>query len=163
MEKIFVNDNKTIHVSCPKCGHGRNKDVSKYLDLSLDQAIQFKYHCPCGHSFSLQVERRRYVRKKVNFKGTLIFNRQKYNIMILDILVLDISRYGLKIKLVDKFKIEKGQRITINFQLDDKYRSKVSKEAVVKNLNFPTIGVEFLSHNHYDKFGAYILFYFNDI
>lgn len=161
VQKIFVNKEKIIHVSCPECGRKRDKDVSKYL--ILDQAVQLKYKCPCGHNFSILLERRQYVRKKVNFIGSLICGKVKYSVLIIDILVLDISRYGLKIKLIDRVDIEKDQKVTVEFQLDDKGKSRVSKEAVVRNVMLPSIGVEFLSHNHYDKFGAYMLFYFNDL
>lgn len=161
IQKVFVNKDKMIHLTCPKCGHKRDKDVSKYI--VLDQAVQLKYKCPCGNNFSLLLERRRYVRKEVNFDGSLICGKKKYSILVLDILVLDISRYGLKIKLIDHFDIEKEQHVIVEFLLDDKTNSKVSKEAVVRNVDLPTIGVEFLSHDHYDKFGAYMLFYFNDL
>lgn len=163
IQKLFVNKNGQIHLSCPKCDKSRHKNVSKYMALSLDQAIQFNYNCPCGNSFSVMVERRRSVRKKVNFKGKLIYNRQEYNVLVFDIVVLDISRFGLKIRLIDKFNIREGQKIDVKFQLDDKTKSNVSKKAVVRNVEPPNIGVEFPSGSHYDKFGAYILFYFNDL
>ncbi len=163
IQKLFADKNNTILVTCPKCGHERYKDVSIYLDLTLDQSVQLKYNCPCGHHFSLLIERRRYIRKCVNLKGTLICHKHKSKTPVLDILILDISRYGLKIKLIDKFKIEKGQRVVIQFQLDDQFKSNVSKEAIVKNVISSTIGVEFLSHDHYDKFGPYIMFNFNDL
>jgi len=159
IQKVFVTKSKTIHISCPECGRNRDKDVSKYM--KLDQAVQLKYKCPCGYNFSLLLDRRRYVRKKVNFTGTLTFGKRKYSILVVDILVMDVSKYGLKIKLIDKFDIEKDQVVTIEFQLDDEAQSIVSKDAVVRNVMIPTIGVEFLAHDHYDKFGAYILFYFN--
>ncbi|MCP3874362.1 MAG: hypothetical protein GY699_14560 [Desulfobacteraceae bacterium] len=162
-QKLFVDKNNIIHVTCPKCGNERDKDVSLYLNLSLDQAIQFRYNCPCGHKFSLLIERRQYIRKSVNLKGVLICNRHKYKILVLDILIMDISRYGLKIKLIDKLNIEKGQKVVIEFQLNDKLKSNVTKEAIIKNVIFPSIGVEFLSFDHYDKFGKYILFNFGDL
>lgn len=158
IQKLFVDKYNTVHVVCPKCGRKRDKNVSTYLDLALDQAICLKYNCPCGHHLSLLIERRRYIRKNVRLSGQLIFARQKYNM-----LVLDISRYGLKMKLLGRAKVEKNCKITTEFLLDNKTKSKVFKEAVVRNVSFPTVGAEFLSHNHYDKFGAYILFNFNGL
>jgi hypothetical protein len=161
IQKKFVKNNKIIHVHCQKCGNTRNKDVSKYLALSLEQEIKFKYNCPCGHSFPLIIERRGYIRRPVNFTGSITCKKKKYGVTVLDILVMDISRYGLKIKLVDKLDIKENQQIEITFHLDDATKSKVRKEAIVKNINFPIIGLEFLTHDHYDKFGSYILFNFN--
>ena len=163
IKKYFVKNNKIIQIDCEKCGHTRNKDVSKYLALSLEQEIKFKYNCPCGNSFSLIIERRRYIRKSVNFIGSITFKKKKYGVLILDILVIDISRYGLKIKLAEKLDIKENEKIEITFRLDDKPKSQITKEAIVKNINFPIVGIEFLSHDHYDKFGSYILFSFNEL
>jgi hypothetical protein len=156
MQKVFVTSNGLIDISCPKCGKIRQVDVSKYL--SRDKALNFKATCKCGHVFPVMIERRQHVRKNLNLKGTINYKSNQYPVKI-----LDISKLGLRIKTGKALNIMEGERLEITFMLDDPGKSTVSKEAVVRK-NYDdrrgVIGVEFLSHEHYDAFGKYLLFYF---
>ncbi|MFH2093631.1 MAG: PilZ domain-containing protein [Pseudomonadota bacterium] len=159
-QKIFISKNQTANISCSECKKNHIMDVSEFLGLK--KAIRLTYKCLCGNTFPVLLERRKYVRKNVNFNGSLICGGKEYSCLIVDIVVMDISRYGLKVKLLKKLDLSVNQKIIINFELDDKNHSKISKEAFIRTINPPNIGVEFLYSEHYDKFGAYILFHFNN-
>jgi len=129
-------------------------DVSKFVHV--DKAVKLKVTCACGHDFSVTLERRLHIRKKANLKGTLMFKAKKY-----DIRITDISRYGLKIITEKPIDVQDGEKLIIDFVLDDAGQSQVEKEVIVRKINGANIGVEFSSHDHYDRFGPYLLFHFS--
>ena len=72
--------------------------------------------------------------------------------------VTDISRTGLRIKLNFPKDFVPGDKLTLEFTLDDKERSFVNKEVVVRNAKGLSVGAEFFITEHYDKLGPYLLF-----
>ena len=153
VKKKFYTGTGAIDISCPKCGKIRQMDISKYL--KMDKALRFKATCKCKHVFSVEIERRQHIRKQVNLKGVLIQKSQKYPIKI-----SDISKFGMRIITDRSLNIMEGENLVVNFVLDDQNRSEVSKEIVVRKNLGNYVGCEFLSHEHYDAFGKYLLFYF---
>jgi len=152
--KVFMNKKKMATFTCPECDKIRQMDVSKYY--KINKPIKLKYTCTCKHKFSVILERRQHVRKKISLKGHIIGNLKK-----IPILVLDISRFGLKIKLIEKFEVTVGEKIRIEFTLDDREQSKIYKGVIVRSVFSGEIGVEFDSSDHYDKLGTYLLFHFS--
>jgi len=151
--KIFYTGTDALDITCPKCRKTTQKDISKYL--KMDKALHFKATCKCRHVFSVEIERRQHIRKQVNLKGVLIQKSQKYPIKI-----SDISKFGMRIITDRSLDIMAGEHLVVKFVLDDKHRSEVSKQIVVRKKQGTYIGCEFLSHDHYDAFGKYLLFYF---
>lgn len=78
--KVFVTSNHIATFPCPKCGNSYQKDVSKFI--GHETQVRLKYKCKCQNSFSVLLERRRAIRKEVNFKGFLIEKKQKIPIKI---------------------------------------------------------------------------------
>jgi len=153
IQKIFITRSGKANITCAQCGKVSGTDVSKFKHT--DKAVNLKVTCACGHKFSVILERRLHIRKGVDLKGTLTFKDKKYGMKI-----FDISRMGLKLRTEIILAIQEGERLVIDFILDDFGKSRVEKEVIVKKTNGTDIGVEFTSHNHYDKFGPYILFHF---
>jgi hypothetical protein len=151
--KIFVTSNLQASVSCPECGNKSLMDVSKFVEHKAE--VRLKYKCKCKHSFTVLLERRNFVRKKKNLKGHLIVsNSIKYPITI-----ADISRLGVKIQILEKLPLNEGDKIKIEFILDDANRSKVSKMLCIKKIiSITTMGCEFVSSDHYGALGKYFLF-----
>ncbi len=152
--KIFVASSGKASFKCPECGKTRLLDVSKFC--SLNKKIRLKYKCKCGCSSSLELERRKHIRKKVNLKAELVFKNKTCRAT-----VIDISRLGLKIRAEKELDLEIGTRLVVNFVLDDATSSRVSKEVVVRTVKGNDVGAEFLSRDHYDKLGPYLLFHFS--
>jgi len=152
--KVFAASSGKANFKCPECGGTRLLDVSKFC--RLDKKIRLKYKCKCGCTSSLELERRKHVRKPVDLKGELVADGHTYRAR-----VVDISRLGLKIRTEKKLDLEPGTRVVINFVLDDATSSRVSKEVVVRTVKDNDIGAEFLSRDHYDKLGPYLLFHFS--
>ena len=152
IQKVFATSSGKAVFTCPECGKARHMDVSKYKDV--EKAVKLKYTCPCSHKFSVLLERRQHVRKKVNLKGTLIVDHKKYPVEL-----IDISRRGIRGRSNDRIPVSPGQSVRLEFTLDDSNSSTVSKDMQVRSVVLPHIGMEFSSTDHYDKLGPYLLFH----
>ena len=72
--------------------------------------------------------------------------------------VTDISRTGLRIKLNFSQDFAPGDKLKLEFTLDDRQRSLIKKEVVVRSVKGLSVGVEFFHAEHYDQLGPYLLF-----
>ena len=152
-EKIFLTNNAEAVFLCPECGKAKRMDFEKFIDI--DREIKLKVTCRCSHVFSAIIERRGNVRKNVRLPGGLIDGNKKYPITI-----IDISRRNLKFRTKEILDLNIDDKVVVEFILDDTRRSKVSKDVIIRKIDKEYIGTEFLSQIHYDKFGAYLLYYF---
>ncbi|MCP3874269.1 MAG: PilZ domain-containing protein [Desulfobacteraceae bacterium] len=152
--KVFITSNLMATFTCPECGKSKREDVSKFI--GHETQVKLKYKCDCQHSFSAILERRRSKRKRVRLKGHIVLGLKKYAITI-----DDISKHGVRIKLLEKFPLKEEKRIKIKFILDDPNNSIISKEVRIKNIISPAIiGCEFVSYDHLGNLGKYFLFYY---
>lgn len=150
-QKVFVTKNGKANVSCPKCGIVKPMDVSRFQ--ALNKEVRLKCTCSCKHVFPIQLERRQHIRKTVNLRGELYYKNKSTHVVI-----VDVSRLGIKIKTRNPLQLEIGNKVVLKFILDDVGKSRVTKEAEIKSITSATMGLAFSSTDHYDKFGHYILF-----
>lgn len=151
--KVYVTSRLTAVFPCPECGKSENKDVSKFI--GHETKIRLKYKCKCGYSFPVDLERRRSIRKNVCLSGFVHQGAERYPIV-----VEDLSQHGIKISFEQKFDFEKGQKIELEFILDDHHGSKILRQVKIKKIiSDMTIGCEFLTAEHYDGLGKYFLFH----
>ncbi|MCP4370824.1 MAG: PilZ domain-containing protein [Deltaproteobacteria bacterium] len=158
-EKIFVTEDNMAVFECPQCKKTRREDVSRFKDTR--QAAKIRAKCSCGHLFKVILERRRSFRKKVNFPGTYTHVFPDYREDNGGITVKDLSRSGVKIKLNVEKEFKIGDILTVEFQLDDNNRSSIKKEAVIRKISNPYLGLEFNSvdsSNPSDKAIGFYLF-----
>jgi len=150
-EKVFVTGNNMAVFECPQCNKAKRVDVSRYKDIR--QVVRIKVKCSCGHSYRVVLERRKHFRKGVNFSGTYTkvlpdYREDKGGMTVKDLwgmTVKDLSRAGVKIKLNVKKDFKVGDILSVEFSLDDKRRSLIKKEAVIKKISDLYLGVEFSS------------------
>ena len=152
-QKVYVSKFRKATFSCPKCGLVKEKDVSKFVGLK--STVRIKCRCVCGHAYPVIFERRQHIRKTVNFSGSYVRGKKDGYFF-----VKDISRTGMKLKMMGPIEVAVGDRILTRFVLDDAAGSEVEKEVVVRNIMPPMLGVEFTSLDHYGKLGAYLLYAF---
>ena len=151
--RIYVTSNFATFV-CPKCDKGRTADVSKVLGAKAE--VKIKCKCKCGYTFKAVLERRKFFRKSIELDG--IFKSQE-ELQQVSIKIVDISRSGCKIKLnKESNNFSVGERISIEFNLDDSTKSMVRKEAVIRSNTGSMLGVEFDSIDEFDKLGHYLMF-----
>lgn len=155
-EKVFIGSNDLATFRCPKCDKAKTANVSRYKNIQT--AVRVKAKCPCGHTFTVVLERRKHVRKNLNLPGTYVVERTGHRGAMN---VRDLSRSGVKIKLNFRPDFEIGDRLVLEFNLDDNQRSIIRKEIIVRSIKDLYVGTEFSNIDHYDKLGSYLLFDFN--
>jgi hypothetical protein len=134
-------------------------------DANMSRAKDISLQCTCGYSFTSSMERRRHYRKSVNLKGRYHYSNQveleqgsgnfvgkgKMNI-------LDVSAWGLKVKLKKKEMLKLNDQLSVEFQLDDKKRTMIREKATVKNIDKKFIGGAFTDQRTGNRsLGFYLL------
>lgn len=150
-EKIFISKNNTAKLICPKCEASKTENVSEYL--KVHEAVQLIHKCRCGFSSTVLLERRERHRKAVNLSGEYDFALSTGQTNKGSITVKDISRAGLKFQVDEDEKPDfvVGSKLFLKFHLDDKQKTLLKKEVIVKNIRGSIIGVEFISVDLYDR------------
>jgi RNase P subunit RPR2 len=143
-QKVFISRSNTVTFTCPACNFPRQVSLEDHKEL--EQAVRVTVTCTqCGHRYRASIERRRQYRKSVNFPGmyTHLVNGKPLSRGYLK--VVDLSRTGLKIKLNEPKTFAPGERLLIEFHLDDAAHSLVKKQVEVKKTFDDVIGVAFTS------------------
>jgi transposase-like protein len=154
--KAFIDSEGKAVIKCPECHEVRIVDVKGYS--KLEHFVRFKVKCPCGHTFKVILERREYFRKPVNLKGVCLLRNGAVRA---DIKIHDLSRKGLRIELMKEASLKVGDKVKVEFRLDDENKTLIRKDAVVRTIMGRFFGMEFFSldpHNVYDKaLGFYLM------
>jgi hypothetical protein len=160
-DKVYMPHTRST-VVCPKCLRKMPVDLSGAI-LSKTKGVSLK--CTCGHSFTSSMERRRHYRKPVNLKGRYHYSNQveveqgagkfvgkgKMNI-------LDVSAWGLKVKLKKKEMLKLNDQLSVEFHLDDKKKTMIREKATVKNINKEYVGGAFADQRTGNRsLGFYLL------
>jgi len=156
LPKVFMNKENKATFTCPKCKNARVKDVSQYKDI--DRAVKVKCKCSCGHVYTVLLERRKHIRKPVNFIGSYTADEKGMDVKG-RMTVTDISRTGLRFRMQMQHYFEPGDTLDIEFQLDDNEQTLIKRRVIVRSVQGLSVGVEFTSDQHYDKLGAYLLYH----
>ncbi len=163
-ENVFVNKDNTACFVCPACNKARILNISKYDYLKKAYIIKCK--CPCGHTYSVKLEKRQYYRKKVNVYGqytkikfndkTNRYERQHKG----TVLIKSISRTGIRMGLMatdNDLKI--GDKLILEFRIDDTKGTLIKKTASIMWINPPDIGLEFDKTESFTPSDQAIAFY----
>jgi hypothetical protein len=73
--------------------------------------------------------------------------------------VLDLSRIGVRLRLRQERYLHIGDRLMLQFRLDDANRSTVRREGVVRRINGADLGAEFTPADPNDPSSKAIGFY----
>ena len=133
MDKLFITQDNKATLACPACERSRIIDASPYMTMS--RVVRIRVKCPCGHAYTAQLERRRYFRKTVNLEGQYSPAPGGRLLGRGSVAILDLSRSGVKMRLADHNALRIGDRIVVEFRLDDRKRSKVRQEGVVRRIH----------------------------
>lgn len=154
--KAFIDSEGKAIIKCPECHEVRLVDVKNYT--KLDRHVRFKVKCPCQHSFKVILERREYFRRPVTFEGTCLL---KKGALRAEVKICDLSRKGMKVQFLKEMPVALGDKVLVEFRLDDEKKTLIRKEAVVRSITGLCLGMEFFSidpHNVYDKaLGFYLM------
>ena len=156
-QKIYLTESDKVTFECPKCHASKNADISKYKKMT--SSVTLKVKCPCGNVYSVTLERRKHYRKETKFPGIFTFRPLVGNDQKGPMTVLDISKGGLKFKMLSTPIFIRGDIIEVEFNLDNKNRTQIKKQVYVRNIKDNFIHVEFCSFNTNDSGDKALGFY----
>ena len=143
---VHIRDNNAATLVCPACGLVRQIAVAKFRNDRHTLAIR----CRCGHVYSVLLDFRRHFRKPTSLAGTYV-SRDPAGPGGGVIRILNISRSGVGFTVSGRHRILPGQELQIEFQLTDRNRTVIKKQAVVRTVQENTVGCEFLCAGELDK------------
>ncbi len=144
--KVHVRDNNTATLVCPACGLVRHVSAEKLLLARHTISIR----CRCQHVFSVLFDFRRHFRKQTSLPGTYIVTSEG-GLGGGIIHINNISRGGLGFTVSGLHRIEMGQELMIEFQLNDRKRTQLKKQAIVKSVEQNTIGCQFKDRTELER------------
>ena len=140
METYTVWTNQESHplYTCPQC---ETMDKTKLAPIQIRDKWTIEFMCTCGCNFAVSVEHRDFYRKRTNLEGsyTHLSNGGKNERM--QVLNLSIGGIGFSTRTFNAVSV--GDRIRMNFILDDNKQSIVRKEGVVRHVFGNYVGCEF--------------------
>lgn len=155
-QKVFITSNNTATFVCPQCGNTSVADVAKYA--SMDRKVTVNCKCICGHNFKVSLEKRRQYRKATDLPGEYSYEMPNGELDKGIMRVVDISSNGLKLKLSVERKFTGGERLRVEFHLDDKRRTFIDKQVIVRNVKKNLVGTSFAPNEGDDPaLGFYLM------
>ena len=155
-QKVFITSNNTATFVCPQCGNTSVTDVAKYASMNRKVSVNCK--CICGHSFKVSLEKRRQYRKATDLPGEYSYKMPNGDIDKGIMRVVDISSNGLKLKLSVERKFTGGERLRVEFHLNDKRRTFIDKQVIVRNVKKNLVGTSFAPNEGDDPaLGFYLM------
>ena len=157
LQKIFIAEQDTALFQCPKCKVSKEANVSKFK--KMETSVTLKVKCPCGNTYPVTLERRKYYRKETKFPGKFSFSPLSGADQSGRMTVMDISKGGLKLKVATLPRFKKEDILEEEFKLDNKNNTLINKQVTVRNIKGDIINVEFCSFDTNDSGDKAIGFY----
>jgi len=166
MKSIYVNSENKATIDCPGCGRSKTIDASKFMKRDGPVKIKYKFKCDyCARKTPdsdltdntriVVLERRKFYRKKVQLAGIFVDHRGKKE----DIVIIDLSRTGLRFKLKSPWTFQLEDKISVEFHLDNAKKTLIKKNSLVKKIDDLLISVKFSSISSYREADKEIGFY----
>lgn len=152
--RAFISQDKTARFTCPACARSKMQDVSSFLDL--DREIKATIRCKCGNTFKAVLERRKHHRKQVDLLGTFWIKEKG---LACDMVVKDLSRAGIKFHIRVKPPFKVGEKLWVEFRLDNTDRTMILKQVLVRNIKNDYVGCQFIMVDPNNKVDKAIGFY----
>jgi hypothetical protein len=137
-EKVFTlypDPQGVVTISCPKCSFSRRVEAK-----SIKKATEgFSIRCRCGDIFKARVELRKHYRRAVNLNG--IYRNLRTG-RLGQMTVEDLSLGGVGVRTSGRHDLLTGDSLEVTFNLDDRKRSKITLEVVVKRIQDYSVGTE---------------------
>lgn len=143
---VHVRGNNAATLACPFCGVIKHFSAAQFRSARHTVTVR----CRCQETFSVLLDFRRNYRKQTNLPGTYeVVSEGGMGGGIIQI--NNISRSGVGFTVSGLHRIEKDQELRIEFQLNDKNKTVLKKQALVKSVRQNAVGCEFKSNTEMDK------------
>jgi hypothetical protein len=142
----YVRDDETATLICPACKTVKHITAGKFRQGKHAVTV----HCICQQTFNVLFDFRKYYRKQVNLPGTYeIISKGSIGGSVIQI--NNISRSGLRFTVSGLHRIEEGQKLRVEFELNDKKKTLLTREVIVKEVQQNTIGCQFKENVEMEK------------
>ena len=141
--RAFVAEDGTVAFVCPNCGMSRNVPVVGFRG----NKHSIKIRCRCQQIFTIALDFRKSHRKPTKLNGFYEITSGGGGRAEIS----DLSREGLGFMVSGIHNVRVGQKILINFALDDKNNTLLQKTAVVRSVDRNRIGCEFKKDQAFEK------------
>ena len=149
---IRLNPDNMAVLKWPQCGTARTVNVAKFDN----RRGPLKVRCNCGAAFRVLFEVRKAYRKETRLHGSYFKHsagQEQGRIM-----VRNISLSGIGFTTLIKHNLKQGDKVKLKFTLDDKRRSEIEKNGVVRVVNDKSIGCQFTDPDQQDEaLGFYLM------
>ncbi len=152
-EKTKIIDG-TAKIICPVCLKPKSLDLSS--EGNKDASFKVEVKCPCGNSFNVLLDKRKYDRAELIIPGIYLNYIEGNEADREPMTVLDLSPFGVKFMLHDQRSVEPGDKLTVMFNLDDTQKTLIKKKVVVRHQNNRDIGAVFYSEKERKKIKSYL-------
>ena len=156
IEKVYITKNQKANFACPVCQISKTVDVSKYI--KSDKKVKINAKCPCGHTFTSFLERRKHYRKETNLPGSFVRYVAGKPAGRANAVVRDLSSTGMGLEVNENSKLSEGDVLEIQFRLDDPKSTLITTKVVIKTIENLYIGAEFLRNEiKKNRLGFYLM------
>lgn len=140
MESIIVHVDRDNfgNIYCPYCGAKKRVSIKKFKNRKHKLTIR----CMCENRFDAQLNFRRYYRKTVALPGEVLISSSNMSAWR-EMEVCDLSRSGLRFKLVGSAVINKGDTLRVRFSFETKKSVLLDNEVIVNFVDGVFFGCEF--------------------
>ncbi|MFH1155747.1 MAG: hypothetical protein V1793_18215 [Pseudomonadota bacterium] len=154
VQKITIDSLDTTRLTCPCCARQKTIQVSA-LELSKPET-RVRVRCICGSYCHVILEKKDQRANDLRLPGTFSTHggSKQYGRMT----VKRLNSLGLVFTVIVGLDLAAGQKLLLEFVLDDVKQSIVRKEAVVIAVNQRHVSVRFTCPDHFDNLGPYIFF-----
>ena len=139
--KVYVQDHERALLVCPACGLTHELDAAKYRN----QSHALTARCRCRNTLRISLEFRSQARKQVRLEGSFRSLNQASSASG-SMAICNLSRAGIGFSVLSGIEPQVGEKLHLEFQLDDRKASKIIKKGVVKSVNSHIIGCAFDDH-----------------
>ena len=150
--RFYSNNKGNLVFICPFCGDHHEETINDFNDKDDKTTVA----CSCGNSYHVQVELRKYYRKKICLEG--MYKKLTDPKGSGRMFVIDLSFTGCRIDASISHNLNVGDRIGLAFTLDNAPGRMIKKEAIVQAVNGGYIGCKFIvATGAYDKYLGFYL------
>ena len=145
---VHVNEQNKVTILCDQCGNFQSIDADFYK--LINESLTVRITCnKCGHNFEIFINFRKTWRKATSLSGICSpidcsgsCNTIDY-MRVSKITVDNISRTGIGFTIKSPHHIELGDTLEVKISLDNKQRSTITKQVIVRRISNNYIGAEF--------------------
>ena len=141
---VDVNGEKQVTFRCPFCERSLTITASEFENVKQQCTIR---RCCCSRHFQLILNFRRFQRRKVIIVGeakNLSACRGDWTVMT----IMNLSRGGLRFKILEPISMHMGDRLRVRYTLDDPREVLVDEEVIVRNTTGDEFGCEFVAFSN---------------